>query len=171
VTPPGRALCETREIQRRGNRGEATFAVPWRDSLRWKNGTEPERTNRKPAEKTNRKPAAWLSRRSKSLRGATLSQRRAVRESEIRTPRLRSNGVGTESCGGTRINEKLRASAVGERRRQRVFRDKSKTRAQSACLRRKTSAHTSQDPQYGRHEAARFSAKRNGRGGAPPAEL
>jgi hypothetical protein len=37
-----------------------------------------------------------------------------------------------------------------------VFRDENKSRARSACLRRKTSALTSRDPQHGRHEAARF---------------
>jgi hypothetical protein len=150
----GCALRETREIQRCGNRGEATLAVPWRDSQRLKNGTEPERTNPKTGGENHSKTGGAALQAEQIFARRTLSQRRAVRESEIRTARLRSSGVGTESCGGTRIKEKLRASAVGERRRRRVFRDKNKTRARSACLRRKTCALTSRDPQHGRHEAA-----------------
>jgi hypothetical protein len=155
ATPPGCALRETREIQRRGNRGEATLAVPWRDS-----GSEAEKRNRAGKNQSeNRRRKLLENRRRGSPGGANLCAAHAVTAASSSRERdshgaIRSSGVGTESCGGTRIKEKLRASAVGERRRRRVFRDKNKTRARSACLRRKTSALTSRDPQHGRHEAA-----------------
>jgi hypothetical protein len=101
ATPPGCALRETREIQRRGNRGEATLAVPWRDSQRLKNGTEPERTNLKTGGENHSKTGGAALQAEQIFARRTLSQRQAVRESEIRTARLRSSGVGTKSCGGT----------------------------------------------------------------------
>jgi hypothetical protein len=117
ATPPGCALRETREIQRRGNRGEATLAVPWRDS-----GSEAEKRNRAGKNQSeNRRRKLLENRRRGSPGGANLCAAHAVTAASSSRERDSHGAPSVERCRNRELRRHAnQGKASGERCRRKT---------------------------------------------------
>jgi hypothetical protein len=114
ATPPGCALRDTREIQWRENRGEAT-PVPWRDSQRLK--TEPSR--KEPTE--NRRRKSLENRRRGSPGGANLCAAHAVTAASSPRERDSHGAPSVERCRNRELRwHANQGKASGERCRRKM---------------------------------------------------